>query len=74
MPRGAMKQRTLAPRWLNTLEAAAYLGLSPNALRERRFVRKVPYSKLNGSLRLDRAENPVDIVLRTREGLLSQRP
>ena len=56
MPRIGMSQRTLAPRWLNTLEAATYLGLSPKALRERCFMRKLPYSKLNGSLRFDKAE------------------
>ena len=56
MARVGMNQRTLAPRWLNTLEAASYLGLSPKALRERCFMRKLPYSKLNGSLRFDRAE------------------
>ena len=40
-------------RWLNTAEAALYLGLSVRALYERCRLRALPFSKFGSSLRFD---------------------
>ena len=45
-----------ARRWLNTAETALYLGLSMRGLYERCRLRKVPHTRLNGSLRFDKIE------------------
>jgi len=42
-----------ARRWLNTAEAALYLGMSAKGLYERVRLRRLPFSRLNGSLRFD---------------------
>lgn len=43
-------------KWLNPHQAAAYLGLTVKAVRERVSLRQLPFSKLGYSLRFDRDE------------------
>ena len=51
-----MIQQGPARRWLNSAEASLYLGLSAKALYERCRLRRVPFTRLNGSLRFDLRE------------------
>ncbi len=48
-------------RWLNVAEASLYLGLTRKGLYERCRLRRLPFSRLNGSLRFDRHE--LDAIL-----------
>ncbi|MCD6327576.1 helix-turn-helix domain-containing protein [bacterium] len=56
MSRARMIAHGPTKRWLNSAEAASYLGLSIKALYERCRLRKLPYSRLGGSLRFDKLE------------------
>jgi len=53
MARKKMVMKGPPRRWLNTAEAALFLGLSRKALYERARLRQVPFSKLGASLRFD---------------------
>ncbi len=41
-------------RWMTVNEAAEYLGLTTKAVYNRVHMRRIPYTKLGGSLRFDK--------------------
>ncbi|HOL95990.1 MAG TPA: helix-turn-helix domain-containing protein [bacterium] len=41
-------------RWMTVKEIAEYLGLTTKAIYNRVHMRRIPYSKLGGSLRFDK--------------------